>query len=42
MVLDCKKLIFIKEQEGSFLFSKLGIRTPFSKIPFLDDIMFKV
>ena len=42
MVLNCKKLIFIKEQEGNFISSKLGIRTPFSKIPLLGDIMFKV
>ena len=35
-----KKSKFIKEQEASGLLSQLGIRTPLSKIPLLDDILF--
>ena len=35
-----KKSKFIKEQEAKGLLSKLGLRTPFSKIPVLGDILF--
>ena len=32
-----KKSRFIKHQEAKGLFSNLGIRTPLSKVPLLDD-----
>ena len=35
-----KKSKFIKKQEASRLLSKLGIKTPLSKIPLLGDILF--
>ena len=35
-----KKTKFIKKQEASGLFSKLGIKTPLSKIPLLGDALF--
>ena len=35
-----KKWRFIKNQETKELLSKLGIKTPFSKIPILGDILF--
>ena len=35
-----KKSRFIKEQEAKGLLSKLGIKTPLSKIPILGDILF--
>ena len=35
-----KKSKFIKKQEASGLSSKLGIKTPLSKIPFLGDVLF--
>ena len=31
---------FIKKQEASGLLSKLGIKTPLSKIPILGDVLF--
>ena len=34
-----KKSKFIKKQEAKGLSSNLGIRTPFSKIPLLGDIL---
>ena len=34
-----KKSRFIKNQEAKGLLSKLGIRTPLSKIPLLSDIL---
>ena len=34
-----KKSIFIKNQEAKGLLSKLGIKTPLSKVPILDDIL---
>ena len=39
---DCrnKKSRFMKEQEAEGLLSKLGIKTPFSKLPILGDILF--
>ena len=35
-----KKSWFIKNQEENWLLSKLGIKTPLSKVPILDDIFF--
>ena len=35
-----KKSKFIKKQEAKGLLSNLGIRTPFSKIPLLGDVLF--
>ena len=35
-----KKSRFIKKEEGKGLLSKLGIKTPLSKIPLLGDILF--
>ena len=35
-----KKSKFIKKQEASGLLSKLGIRTPLSKIPLLGNVLF--
>ena len=35
-----KKSKFIKKQEAKGLLSNLGIRTPLSKIPLLDDVSF--
>ena len=35
-----KKSRFIKKQEAKGLLSKLGIKTPLSKIPLLGDILF--
>ena len=35
-----KKSKFIKKQEASALLSKLGIKTPLSKIPILGDALF--
>ena len=37
-VCDGKKSKFIKEQEASEILSSLGLKTPLSKIPLLDDI----
>ena len=34
-----KKSRFIKNQEAKGLLSKLGIRTPLSKVPILGDIL---
>ena len=35
-----KKSSFIKNQETKGLLSNLGLRTPLSKVPVLDDILF--
>ena len=35
-----KKSRFIKNQEAKGLLSKLGIKTPLSKVPLLGDILF--
>ena len=35
-----KKSKFIKKQDAKGLLSKLGIKTPFSKLPILGDISF--
>ena len=35
-----KKSKFISKQEAKGLLSKLGIKTPFSKLPILGDILF--
>ena len=37
---DSKKSKFIKKQEAKRLLSSLSIRTPLSKIPLLDDVLF--
>ena len=39
-ICDSKKSRFIKKQEAKGLLSKLGIKTPFSKLPILGDILF--
>ena len=39
-ICDSKKSKFIKKQEASGLLSKLGIKTPLSKVPILGDILF--
>ena len=39
-VCGSKKSRFIKHQEAKGLLSKLGIKTPLSKIPILGDISF--
>ena len=39
-ICDSKKSRFIKNQEVKGLLSKLGIKTPLSKIPILGDILF--
>ena len=35
-----RKSRFIKDQDSKGLFSKLGVRTPLSKIPVFGDILF--
>ena len=35
-----KKSRFIKNQEAKGLLTNLGVRTPFSKVPILGDILF--
>ena len=37
-----KKSRFIKKPEAKGLLSKLGIKTPFSKLPILGDILFSM
>ena len=39
-ICNSKKCIFIKNQEAKGLLSKLGIKTPLTKIPVLSDILF--
>ena len=39
-ICGCKKSRFIKQQEAKRLLSKLGIKTPLSKMPILGDILF--
>ena len=39
-VFGSKKSNFLKEQEAKILLSSLGLKTPLSKVPLLDDIMF--
>ena len=39
-ICDSKKSRFIKNQEAKGLLSNLGVRTPLSKVPILDDILF--
>ena len=39
-ICDSKKSRSIKNQEAKGLLSNLGIRTPLSKVPILDDILF--
>ena len=38
-ICGCKKSRFIKNQEAKELLSTLGIKTPLSKVPILDDIL---
>ena len=39
-ICNSKKSRFIKNQEAKGLLSKLGVKTPLSKIPILGDILF--
>ena len=39
-ICNSKKSKFIDQQEVKGLLSKLGIKTPFSKLPILGDILF--
>ena len=39
-VFGSKKSKIFKEQEAKILLSSLGLKTPLSKVPLLDDIMF--
>ena len=39
-ICGCKKSRFVKHQEAKGLLSKLGIKTPLSKIPIQGDILF--
>ena len=39
-ICNTKKCRFIKKQEAKGLLSKLGIKTPLSKIPILGDTLF--
>ena len=39
-ICDSKKSRFIKNAEAKGLLSNLGVRTPFSKVPILGDILF--
>ena len=39
-ICDIKKSRFIKSQEAKGLLSNSGVRTPLSKVPILDDILF--
>ena len=40
IICGSEKSKFIKQQEAKGLLSKLGIKTPLSKIPILGDILF--
>ena len=40
VICGSKKSKFINKQDASGLLSKLGIKTPLSKIPLLGDILF--
>ena len=40
-ICDSKKSRFIKNWEAKGLLSKLGIKTPLSKVPILCDILFE-
>ena len=39
-ICGCKKSKLIKKQEAKGLLSNLGIKTPWSKIPLLGDVLF--
>ena len=39
-ICNSKKYEFINKQEAKGLLSKLGTKTPFSKLPILGDILF--
>ena len=40
VICNIKKPKFINQQEAKGLLSKLGIKTPFSKLPILGDVLF--
>ena len=40
VICGTKKSKFIKKQQAKGLLSKLGIKTPLSKVPILGDILF--
>ena len=40
LICGSKKSKFIKKQQAKGLLSKLGIKTPLSKVPILGDILF--
>ena len=40
VICGSKKSKFIKKQQAKGLLSKLGIKTPLSKVPILGDILF--
>ena len=40
VICNSKKSKFINKQEAKGLLSKLGIKTPLSKVPLLGDILF--
>ena len=40
VVCDSKKSKFLIQQEASGLLSGLGVKTPFSKIPLVDPLLF--
>ena len=40
VICGSKKYKFIKKQEAKGILSRLGIKTPFSKIPLLSDVIF--
>ena len=40
VVCGSKKSRFMKEQEAEGLLSNLGVKTPLSKIPLLEDLLF--
>ena len=39
-VCGCKETIFMKKQEAQWILSNLGLKTPLSKVPLLDDVLF--
>ena len=39
-ICNSKKSKFINKQEAKGLLSKLGIKTPLSNVPILDDVLF--
>ena len=39
-ICNSKKSRFIKNQQAKGLLSNLGVKTPLSKVPMLDDVLF--